>query len=255
MGSVTLMNGRTRRFVASDVELALTRASGGRGLLGRDGLDPCAALILVPSVAVHTAFMRFAIDVVFVDRHGRALKIVRELAPWRIALAPLAHAVIELAGGSLRSRDVSIGDRLYLAPLWRPVRSVDLVGRHRRDLANDRCEADLLGIENAPLVLKWTKEFARGFRGSAGFWFSHASNRGKSRAWAIARFWRHFVAQTISHAPIVHKSSSEVTNLGRTGQWSRPDARPDRPRTRPRADGVRARPARCRAARRVLVRV
>ncbi len=122
MGSVTLMNGRTRRLVASDVELALTRASRRRGLLGREGFDPCAALILVPCAAVHTAFMRFAIDVVFVDRHGRTLKIVRELAPWRIALSPLAHSVIELAGGSLRSRDVSIGDRLYLAPLWRPLR-------------------------------------------------------------------------------------------------------------------------------------
>ena len=115
MESFALMNGRTRLPVADTVELALTRASRRRGLLGREGLDRSAALILAPCVAVHTAFMRFAIDVVFVDRDGCALKIVRELAPWRIALAPLAHAVIELAGGSLGSRDVSVGDRLYLA--------------------------------------------------------------------------------------------------------------------------------------------
>ena len=115
MESFALMNGRTRLPLASAVELASTRASRRRGLLGREYLDPSAALILAPCAAVHTAFMRFAIDVVFVDRHGCALKIVRELVPWRIAVSPLAHAVIELAGGSLQSRDVSIGDRLYLA--------------------------------------------------------------------------------------------------------------------------------------------
>ena len=115
--AVALMNGRTGVAVADAVELADTRASRRRGLLGRDGLEPSAALILTPCAAVHTAFMRFVIDVVFIDRDGRALKIVSELAPWRIAWSPLAHSVVELAGGRLRSCDVAVGDRLYLAPL------------------------------------------------------------------------------------------------------------------------------------------
>jgi uncharacterized membrane protein (UPF0127 family) len=114
--AVALMNERTGVSVADAVELADTRASRRRGLLGRDCLEPSAALILAPCVAVHTAFMRFAIDVVFVDRDGHALKIVSELAPWRIAWSPSAHAVVELAGGRLRSCEVSVGDRLYLAP-------------------------------------------------------------------------------------------------------------------------------------------
>ena len=181
MESFALMNGRTRLPVASEVELASTSAARRRGLLGREGLDPSAALILVPSVAVHTAFMRFAIDVVFVDRNGCALKIVRELAPWRIALSPLAHAVVELAGGSLRSRDVSIGDRLYLARLSPSGRRVDFVGPDRGDLANHRREAGLLGIVNAPLVLERTDELVRGFGRSASLWFTHAKGNGKSR--------------------------------------------------------------------------
>src|SRR2546426_9869331 len=111
------MNERTGVAVAGAVELADTRASRRRGLLGRDCLEPSAALILAPCVAVHTAFMRFAIDVVFVDRDGRALKIVSELAPWRIAWSPLAHAVVELAGGRLRSCEVAGGGRAFLAPL------------------------------------------------------------------------------------------------------------------------------------------
>lgn len=114
--AVALMNERTGVSVADAVELADTRASRRRGLLGRDCLEPSACLILAPCVAVHTAFMRFAIDVVFVDRAGHALKIVSELPPWRIAWSPSAHAVVELAGGRLRSCEVAVGDRLYLAP-------------------------------------------------------------------------------------------------------------------------------------------
>ena len=59
--------------------------------------------------------MRFAIDVVFVDRQGYAIKIVRNLGPWRIAVAPRAHAVVELAAGSLAQVDLALGDRLFLS--------------------------------------------------------------------------------------------------------------------------------------------
>src|SRR5262252_9919045 len=108
------MNARTNRPVASVVELAATRAQRNRGLLGRNGLAPSTALILLPCFSVHTAFMRFSIDVVFIDRHGRAMKFVRDLRPWRIAMALRAHAVVELAAGGLS--DLAVGDRVYLDP-------------------------------------------------------------------------------------------------------------------------------------------
>ena len=110
-----LMNARTAAVVASAVEVADDRESRRKGLLGRDQLDPAAALVLTPCFAVHTAFMRFPIDVVFVDRSGVVLKIVRQMGPWRIAAAWGAHATIEFAGGAIAgARDVSVGDRLYL---------------------------------------------------------------------------------------------------------------------------------------------
>ena len=112
---LTLVNERTGLPIATAVEKAVTRASRRRGLLGRSGLDPAAALMLEPCAAVHTAFMRFAIDVVFLDRGGYALKIVRDVQPWRIALASRAHAVVEMAGGSLARCDLAVGDRLCLA--------------------------------------------------------------------------------------------------------------------------------------------
>jgi uncharacterized protein len=113
---VALMNERTREHVATSVEIAATRQSRRRGLLGRDKLDASSALLLAPCAAVHTAGMRFPIDVVFVDRQGYAVKVVRDLRPWRISLATGARAVIEMPGGSLRWGQVVPGDRLVLTP-------------------------------------------------------------------------------------------------------------------------------------------
>ena len=111
---VALMNERTRQLVAVSVEVAATRAARRRGLLGRDGLREASAMLLAPCAAVHTAGMRFAIDVVFLDRQGFTVKVVRDLRPLRIALASGAHAVIEMPAGSLGWGDVLLGDRLYL---------------------------------------------------------------------------------------------------------------------------------------------
>ena len=119
-----LVNARCGETIASDVNLALTRAERRQGLLGRDSLDLSAALVLSPCWSIHTMFMRFPIDVVFVDRDGRALRIVRELAPWRIAVARRAHAAIELPAGCLRARDVRVGDELYLMPPVSPALKV-----------------------------------------------------------------------------------------------------------------------------------
>ena len=109
-----LINARTGQTVAEPVEFAVTSASRRRGLLGRDRLDRGAALVIAPCNSIHMFFMRFAIDVVYVDRAGRVRKIVRALRPWRISAAMSAYAVIEFGAGSLDGRDVVRGDRLYL---------------------------------------------------------------------------------------------------------------------------------------------
>jgi uncharacterized membrane protein (UPF0127 family) len=110
-----LINRRTGTTIAADVEVAATRRSRRRGLLGRGALDPDAALVLTPCFAVHTAFMQFAIDVVFVDRRGGVVRIVRDLQPWRMASALRAHAVVELAAGTLRPDDLSVGDEVFIS--------------------------------------------------------------------------------------------------------------------------------------------
>jgi uncharacterized protein len=69
------------------------------GLLARSPLLPHEALYLAPCSSVHTCFMRYAIDVAFVDRNGTVLKLAAQLAPWRAAGCWGAHGVVELAAG------------------------------------------------------------------------------------------------------------------------------------------------------------
>jgi uncharacterized membrane protein (UPF0127 family) len=111
---MALVNERTDEALAERVEVAVTRRARRQGLLGRDGLPASSALILAPCGAIHTMFMRFDIDAVFVDGAGRAVKVVERMKPWRIAAQPSARAVVELPAGSLRERPVTPGDCLYL---------------------------------------------------------------------------------------------------------------------------------------------
>jgi uncharacterized membrane protein (UPF0127 family) len=111
-----LINERTRRFVADAVEMAETRAARRRGLLGRAGLGEGTALMLIPCLAVHTAFMRFSIDVVFLDGDGKVVRTVSRMPPWRMAVCLRARAVVELPAGRLESCSVNVGDALYLMP-------------------------------------------------------------------------------------------------------------------------------------------
>lgn len=70
-----------------------------RGLIGSPAPAPGQALRISPCSSVHTAFMRYSIDVVFVDRHGRIRKVVPALAPWRVAVCVTARHTLELAAG------------------------------------------------------------------------------------------------------------------------------------------------------------
>jgi uncharacterized membrane protein (UPF0127 family) len=97
--------------------LAETSLARLRGLLGRSGLSSGEGLLLRPAGSVHTAFMKFTIDVVFFDRDLRALKVVPELAPWRTAGCRGARAVLELPAGEANRRGIRAGTTL--TQVWR----------------------------------------------------------------------------------------------------------------------------------------
>ena len=85
------------------------------GLLVRPALRPGEALYLAPCASVHTFFMRYAIDVAFVDREGRVLKLVTELKPFRAASCWGAHGAVEFAAGEAKRHSVQEGSLLAVA--------------------------------------------------------------------------------------------------------------------------------------------
>ena len=100
------------RVLCERCVLADTALARMRGLLGRRSLPSGEGILLRPASSVHTAFMRFAIDAVFLDRDGRVLKIARRLRPWKTAAGRKAKAVLELPAGEAERRGIEIGERL-----------------------------------------------------------------------------------------------------------------------------------------------
>jgi uncharacterized membrane protein (UPF0127 family) len=110
--SFALVNERHGQVVAGTLLTAFDSSSRRRGLLGRESLPEDTALIIAPSNAVHTFFMRFAIDVAFVSKTGRVLKVRAAMPSRRIAGAWGGFAVVELPAGALARSDTRRGDTL-----------------------------------------------------------------------------------------------------------------------------------------------
>ena len=87
-----------------------------RGPSGPGRLPADHALILAPCTSVHTWFMRFPIDVIFVGRDGEVLKTRANVPAWRMLAAWGGYATIEMAPGAIARSGISRGDRLELVP-------------------------------------------------------------------------------------------------------------------------------------------
>ena len=111
-----LLNDRTGQVVVESILVAFDSPSRRTGLLKHTSLPDKQGLIIAPCNSVHTFFMKFDIDIAFVDRDGRIVKTVNALRPWRMAGAFRAFATIELAAGSLEESGTRRDD------LLRPVR-------------------------------------------------------------------------------------------------------------------------------------
>lgn len=105
--------------VAAHLEAAVDSASRRRGLLGRDSWVD-SALVIAPCNAVHTCFMRFAIDILFVNRSGTIVSMRRAVPAWRIACSWRAYATIELPAGTAERVGLRVGDQLTVIATRRP---------------------------------------------------------------------------------------------------------------------------------------
>jgi uncharacterized membrane protein (UPF0127 family) len=102
------------------------------GLLGRRALAEHEGLLLHPASSIHTFFMRFPIDVVFVGPDGAVRKVVRNLRPWRITGSRGSRAVLELPAGTCARLALGPGDRLDIPRSETRGLRVLVAGRDRR---------------------------------------------------------------------------------------------------------------------------
>src|SRR5271157_4483686 len=111
----------TRNTVlAACMEVADSAAKRNKGLLGRERLAPGEGLWIRPCEAVHTFWMRFPIDLVYLDRKNRIRKLVNAVPPWRLSACLRAHSVLELQSGTIRETQTQPGDTLEFSAVPSP---------------------------------------------------------------------------------------------------------------------------------------
>ncbi len=110
----------TRQTVLADrLETADQGANRRKGLLGRKGLAPGEGLWIRPCEAVHTFFMQFPIDLVYLDRKLRIRKLRSNVGPWRLSGCLTAHSVLELPAGTIHATQTQLGDNLEFTAIPR----------------------------------------------------------------------------------------------------------------------------------------
>lgn len=120
---------QTGETLCGRCRLADTPASRVKGLMGKRRLDADEGILLA-TWAIHTSFMRFPIDVAFLDRNFVVLKTVRNLTPWKLAAERRAHAVVELASGALDRAGLERGDQLSLVKHGDPAEDPETANGH-----------------------------------------------------------------------------------------------------------------------------
>jgi uncharacterized protein len=112
---------RTRQTVlGTSVEVANNGATRRKGLLGRSGLRSGEGIWIVPCESVHTFWMKFPIDVVYLDRNKKVKKVRSGVAPWRLSACLSAHSVLEFAYGTIHSTQTRPGDCLEFSSALLP---------------------------------------------------------------------------------------------------------------------------------------
>ena len=85
-----------------------------RGLIGKKNMDDTGGLLLKKCYAIHTIGMRYALDLVFMDKTGKVLKCAEGVKPFRTASARGAYYTLELNKGVIQKQGIKVNDRFEL---------------------------------------------------------------------------------------------------------------------------------------------
>lgn len=112
MAHLSIWNETRGTLLADAAVLADTSKSRRRGLLDRDTLPPGEGLWITPCESIHSFGMKFAIDVIYLDRKMKVRKVRAGMAPWRMSVCLPAHSVLELPAGTITRTQTQPGDLL-----------------------------------------------------------------------------------------------------------------------------------------------
>ncbi len=102
-------------MISSKAKIANSFGLRLKGLMFDKSLDESGALIFYHAPAIHTCFMNFAIDIVFLDKDNKVIRICEAVKPWKMVFCPSAKLVIELPSHRASRRSLEIGDKLDIA--------------------------------------------------------------------------------------------------------------------------------------------
>lgn len=115
MRIVRVVNKSRNAIVAERVIVAERWWERARGLLGQTGLPPEAGLLIVPCNSIHSVFMRFSFDALFLDQQRRVLHVIHTMPPFRFSrLVRGSWGVLELPAGVIAATETQAGDELTI---------------------------------------------------------------------------------------------------------------------------------------------
>lgn len=110
-----VLNQTRGNVVCEQTEIAGNPFTRMRGLLGRAGMAQSSGMLFRGESSIHSAFMRFEFDAVFMDRELRVVKLAERIKPWRALGAKGASNILELGGGEISRLGIAVGDQLAVA--------------------------------------------------------------------------------------------------------------------------------------------
>jgi uncharacterized membrane protein (UPF0127 family) len=114
---VRVRNQTRNTMLAEAAEVADTSAKRRTGLLKHSRLETGEGLWILPCESVHTFFMKFPIDLVYLDRKRKVRKVRHAVPAWRLSMCLTAHSVLELPAGTAERTGTAVGDELAVEKL------------------------------------------------------------------------------------------------------------------------------------------
>ena len=109
---IRVRNKERGTVLAEGADVAEDSKTRRTGLLKHERLEPGQGLWIVPCESVHSFWMKFAIDVLYLDRQKKVKKVRANMVPWRVSVCLMAHSVLELPAGTAAATGTRRGDIL-----------------------------------------------------------------------------------------------------------------------------------------------